>query len=361
MSLNKKLAKYGVILVAAITVATAVQAQNITTQYAYAEEVTANDPALNRMLYLDYSIPSQPERSWLTGEVVTPAGYTVEPADELEGYPYYTITGSDGKSYSAGDSITVEDPLVNHANPEDNVLYYRYYSVDPNASTSEAPAPSTAPSTSEAPAPSTAPSTSEAPAPSTAPSTSEAPAPSTAPSTSEAPAPSTAPSTSEAPAPSTAPSTSEAPAPSTAPSTSESPNTSTSPSTSEAPTVEKPSQKADDKTTATDKAKDTKANKADKSKNANSKKAAATKDNSVANKAAEKSNATSAPTEQAKDTTAKANNPDTGNSQAIVKEAAGTVDTAAVNHNDNNGFLAALLGFAAAALALIGFQSKKEK
>ena len=313
MSLNKKLAKYGVILVAAITVATAVQAQNITTQYAYAEEVTANDPALNRMLYLDYSIPSQPERSWLTGEVVTPAGYTVEPADELEGYPYYTITGSDGKSYSAGDSITVEDPLVNHANPEDNVLYYRYYSVDPNASTSEAPAPSTAPSTSEAPAPSTAPSTSEAPAPSTAPSTSE------------------------------------------------SPNTSTSPSTSEAPTVEKPSQKADDKTTATDKAKDTKANKADKSKNANSKKAAATKDNSVANKAAEKSNATSAPTEQAKDTTAKANNPDTGNSQAIVKEAAGTVDTAAVNHNDNNGFLAALLGFAAAALALIGFQSKKEK
>ncbi len=299
MSLNKKLAKYGVILVAAITVATAVQAQNITTQYAYAEEVTANDPALNRMLYLDYSIPSQPERSWLTGEVVTPAGYTVEPADELEGYPYYTITGSDGKNYSVGDNITVEDPLVNHANPEDNVLYYRYYSVDPNASTSEAPAPSTAPSTSEAPAPSTAPSTSEAPA------------------------------------------------------------------------VEKPSQKADDKTTATEKAKadkkaDSKPAKAEKSKDANSKKAAATKDNSVANKAAEKSNATSAPTEQAKDTTAKANNPNAGNSQAIVKEAAGTVDTAAVNHNDNNESSATLLGFAAAALIglfqYIGlFQSKKEK
>ena len=287
MSLNKKLAKYGVILVAAITVATAGQAQNITTQYAYAEEVTANDPALNRMLYLDYSIPSQPERSWLTGEVVTPAGYTVEPADELEGYPYYTITGSDGKNYSVGDNITVEDPLVNHANPEDNVLYYRYYSVDPNASTSEAPAPSTAPSTSEAPA------------------------------------------------------------------------------------VEKPSQKADDKTTATEKAKadkkaDSKPAKAEKSKDANSKKAAATKDNSVANKAAEKSNATSAPTEQAKDTTAKANNPNAGNSQAIVKEAAGTVDTAAVNHNDNNESSATLLGFAAAALIglfqYIGlFQSKKEK
>jgi len=294
MSLNNKFAKYGVVLIAAITVATAVQAQNITTQYAYAEEVTANDPALNRMLYLDYSAPEDSTVGWLTGEVVTPTGYTVEPAYELEGFPYYTITGSDGKSYSAGDTITVEDPLVNHANPEDNVLYYRYYSVDPNASTSEAPAPSTSPSTSEAPAPST------------------------------------------------------------------------SPSTSEAPAVEKPSQKTDDKTTATEKAKadkkaDSKPAKAEKSKDANSKKAAATKDNSVANKAAEKSNATSAPTEQAKDTTAKANNPNAGNSQSIVKEAAGTVDTAAVNHNDNNGFLAALLGFAAAALALIGFQSKKEK
>ena len=328
MSLNNKFAKYGVVLIAAITVATAVQAQNITTQYAYAEEVTANDPALNRMLYLDYSAPEDSTVGWLTGNVVTPAGYTVRPADEVEGFPYYTITGSDGKSYSAGDTITVEDPLVNHANPEDNVLYYRYYSVDPNASTSEAPAPSTSPSTSEAPAPSTSPSTSEAPAPSTSPSTSEAPAPSTSPSTSEAPAPST------------------------------------SPSTSEAPAVEKPSQKADDKTTATDKAKadkkaDSKPAKTEKSKDANSKKAAATKDNSVANKAAEKSNATSAPTEQAKDTTAKTNNPDTGNSQSIVKEAAGTVDTAAVNHNDSNGFLATLLVSVAA--ALIGlFQYKKQ-
>ena len=280
MSLNNKFAKYGVVLIAAITVATAVQAQNITTQYAYAEEVTANDPALNRMLYLDYSAPEDSTVGWLTGEVVTPTGYTVEPAYELEGFPYYTITGSDGKSYSAGDTITVEDPLVNHANPEDNVLYYRYYSVDPNASTSEAPAPSTSPSTSEAPA------------------------------------------------------------------------------------VEKPSQKTDDKTTATDKAKadkkaDSKPAKTEKSKDANSKKAAATKDNSVANKAAEKSNATSAPTEQAKDTTAKTNNPDTGNSQSIVKEAAGTVDTAAVNHNDSNGFLATLLVSVAA--ALIGlFQYKKQ-
>ena len=312
MSLNNKLAKYGIVLIATITVATAVQAQNITTQYVYAEEVTANDPALNRLLYLDYSSPEDPTLSWLTGDVVTPAGYTVEPAEELEGYPYYTITGSDGKSYSVGDNITVEDPLVNHANPEDNVLYYRYYSVDPNASASETPAPST----SETQSTSTAPATSETPAPST----------------------------------------------------SETQSTSTAPATSETPAVEKPSQKTDDKTTATDKAKDAKVvdkkadskpAKTEKSKDANSKKAAATKDNSVANKAAEKSNATSAPTEQAKDTTAKANNPNAGNSQSIVKEAAGTVDTAAVNHNDNNGFLATLLVSVAA--ALIGlFQYKKQ-
>jgi|GEM_PF-1660388 len=359
MSLNNKFpkyGKYGIVLVAAITVATAVQAQNITTHYAYAEEVTANDPALNRMLYLDYSAPEDPTISWLTGNVVTPAGYTVRPADELEGYPYYTITGSDGKNYSVGDNITVEDPLVNHANPEDNVLYYRYYSVDPNAGTS------TSPSTSESPAPSVSPSTSESPAPSVSPSTSESPNTSEAPGTSTSPSTSESPNTSEAPGTSTSPSTSESPAPSVSPSTSESPNT------SEAPAVEKPSQKTDDKTTATDKAKvdkkaDSKPAKTEKSKDANSKKAAATKDNSVANKVAEKSNATSAPAEQAKDTTAKTNNPDTGNSQSIVKEAAGTVDTAAVNHNDNNGFLATLLGFAAAALALIGlFQSsKKEK
>ena len=332
MSLNNKLAKYGIVLIATITVATAVQAQNITTQYVYAEEVTANDPALNRLLYLDYSSPEDPTLSWLTGDVVTPAGYTVEPAEELEGYPYYTITGSDGKSYSVGDNITVEDPLVNHANPEDNVLYYRYYSVDPNASASETPAPST----SETQSTSTAPATSETPAP----------------------------STSETQSTSTAPATSETPAPST----SETQSTSTAPATSETPAVEKPSQKTDDKTTATDKAKDAKVvdkkadskpAKTEKSKDANSKKAAATKDNSVANKAAEKSNATSAPTEQAKDTTAKANNPNAGNSQSIVKEAAGTVDTAAVNHNDNNGFLATLLVSVAA--ALIGlFQYKKQ-
>ena len=276
MSLNNKFAKYGVVLIAAITVATAVQAQNITTQYAYAEEVTANDPALNRMLYLDYSAPEDSTVGWLTGNVVTPAGYTVRPADEVEGFPYYTITGSDGKSYSAGDTITVEDPLVNHANPEDNVLYYRYYSVDPNASTSEAPAPSTSPSTSEAPA------------------------------------------------------------------------------------VEKPSQKADDKTTATDKAKNAKADKkADSKKAKDQVKTEKSKDATVAAKddSTSKKAEASAPAEQAKAVKANTN----ANSQDnIVKEADGTVDTAAV-HNDNTGFLLTVLGFVSAAFIGLRKTKKEEK
>ena len=303
MSLNNKFAKYGIVLVAAITVATAAQSssQAIATQRVYAEEVTNVNYSDSRMFYA-YSAqyPDEPNSGGMAGRVVTPSSpYVVgENFYEAGTYDHYDVFDDTGKHYNVGDVITVDDPLVNHPNEEDNRLYYYYYPLNPN--TSETPGTSTSPSTSEAPAPSVSPSTSE------------------------------------------------------------------SPNTSETPAVEKPSQKTDDKTTATEKAKadkkaDSKPAKAEKSKDANSKKAAATKDNSVANKAAEKSNATSAPTEQAKDTTAKANNPNAGNSQSIVKEAAGTVDTAAVNHNDNNGFLAALLGFAAAALALIGFQSKKEK
>ena len=310
----KKFAKFGIVLVAAITVATAAQSQGVVTQHVYAEEVT-NESNYNdyRMFYVYSAIyPNSPNDGSMAGRVIKPDDpYVVDENFRKPGtYDHYDVFDDTGKHYNVGDVITVDDPLVNHPNEEDNRLYYYYYPLTP--STSETPGTSTSPSTSESPAPSVSPSTSESP------------------------------------------------------NTSETPGTSTSPSTSESPAVEKPSQKADDKTTATDKAKDAKANKADskpakadKSKDANSKKAAATKDNSVANKAAEKSNATSALTEQAKDTTAKTNNPDTGNSQSIVKEAAGTVDTAAVNHNDNNGFLATLLVSVAA--ALIGlFQYKKQ-
>ena len=199
--------------------------------------ISDNDPSLNRMLYLNYSVADDPKRSWLTGDVVTPKGYTVMPADELEGYPYYTITGSNGKNYSVGDVITTEEPgLFGHANYEDDALYYRYYRTNPN-SVSETPAVSTTPATSEAPAVSTTPATSETPAVSTTPATSEAPAVSTTPATSETPAVSTTPTTSEAPAVSTTPATSETPAVSTTPATSETPAASTTPTTSEAPAV----------------------------------------------------------------------------------------------------------------------------
>ena len=311
MSLNNKVikfAKYGIVLVATITVATAAQSQGIgiATQHVYAEEATSYSEDY-RMFYIkDSFYPNLEDYMGLSGRVTTTnEPYTVEEGFITPEYPYYTIVGSDGKTYSVGDTITVDNPLVNHPNENDNVLYYYHYPSDPNAATSEAPAPSVSPSTSESPNTSTSPSTSEAPAPSTAPSTSEA----------------------------------------------------------SKPAVEKPSQKADDKTTATDKAKDTKANKADskpakadKSKDANSKKAAAAKDNSVENKA-EKANANSAPAEQAKTNA----NPSVENSQAIVKEASGTVDTAA-NHNNNSGFFATLLGFAAFVVTLFGlFQNKEEK
>lgn len=177
LSINK-FSKYGIVLVAAITLATTVQTQfGQSSTKVYAEETATsdNDPRLNRMLYLNYSSPDDPTIGWLTGNVVTPKGYIVQPADEVEGYPYYTITGSNGKRYSVGDVITTEEPgLFGHANYEDDALYYRYYRTNPN-SVSEAPAVSETPATSEAPAVSTTPATSEAPAVSTTPATSLVP------------------------------------------------------------------------------------------------------------------------------------------------------------------------------------------
>ena len=204
---------------------------NSTTPATSENPISDNDPRLNRMLYINVSSPDDPTLGWLTGEVVTPKGYIVKSAGEVEGFPYFTITGSNGKNYSVGDIITTEEPgLFGHANYEDDALYYRYYRTNPN-SVSEAPANNTTPATSEAPAVSTTPATSEAPANSTTPATSETPAVSTTPATSEAPAASTAPATSETPAVSTTPTTSEAPAASTTPATSEAPAVSTTPAT----------------------------------------------------------------------------------------------------------------------------------
>ena len=300
MSTNniKKFAKYGLVLVAAITIATAAQAQQGTMQKIYADETTTTVDATNsRMFYLKYALSDQPEISWMQGAVVGPNGYTVQAPDDVDGYPYYTITGPQGNQYSVGDKITTEEPgLFGHTNPEDDALNYLYYKTDPNASTSEAPAPSTSPSTSEAPAPSTSPSTSEAP------------------------------------------------------------------SASEAakPAVEKPSQKADDKTTATDKAKNAKADKkADSKKAKDQVKTEKSKDATVAAKddSTSKKAEASAPAEQAKAVKANTN----ANSQDnIVKEADGTVDTAAVHNDNNGGAILTLLGLVSA--AFIGlFKNKKEE
>ena len=297
MSNNKKIAKfakYGLALIAAITIATAAQSQQGTMQKVYADETTTTVDATNsRMFYLKYALSDQPEISWMQGAVVGPNGYTVQAPDDVDGYPYYTITGPQGNQYSVGDKITTEEPgLFGHTNPEDDALNYLYYKTDPNASTSEAPAPSTSPSTSEAPAPSTSPSTSEA--------------------------------------------------------------------ANKDHAVEKPSQKADDKTTATDKAKNAKADKkADSKKAKDQEKTEKSKDATVAAKddSTSKKAEASAPAEQAKAVKANTN----ANSQDnIVKEADGTVDTAAVHNDNNGGFLLTMLGFVSA--AVIGlFKNKKEE
>ena len=289
MSNNKKIAKfakYGLALIAAITIATAAQSQQGTMQKVYADETTTTVDATNsRMFYLKYALSDQPEISWMQGAVVGPNGYTVQAPDDVDGYPYYTITGPQGNQYSVGDKITTEEPgLFDHTNPEDDALNYLYYRSDPNASTSEAPAPSTSPSTSEAP------------------------------------------------------------------------------SASEAakPAVEKPSQKADDKTTATDKAKNAKADKkADSKKAKDQVKTEKSKDATVAAKddSTSKKAEASAPAEQAKAVKANTN----ANSQDnIVKEADGTVDTAAVHNDNNGGAILTLLGLVSA--AFIGlFKNKKEE
>ena len=198
LSINK-FSKYGIVLVAAITLATAVQTQfGQSSTKVYAEE-TASDANYKdyRMFYVysaDY--PDEPNSGGMAGRVIKPSEpYVVDENFRAPGtYSHYDVFDDTGKHYNVGDIITVNDPLVNHKNEEDNRLYYYYYPLNSD-NTSEAPANSTTPATSETPAVSTTPATSEAPAASTAPATSETPAVNTTPTTSEAPAVSTTPAT----------------------------------------------------------------------------------------------------------------------------------------------------------------------
>ena len=296
-----KFAKFGIVLLSTVTIATVAQSQqgNVS-HHVYAEEVSQPDYDSWRMFYVhsaDY--PNDPNDGGMAGRVITPDSPYVVGNESFRApgtYSRYEVFDDTGKRYNPGDTITVDDPVVNHVNEEDNnIYYYYYYPLDPSASETPAPAPSTSPSTSEAPAPSTSPSTSEA--------------------------------------------------------------------ANKDHAVEKPSQKADDKTTATDKAKNATDKKTDskkakdqvkteKSEGATSEKTVAAKDNSTS-KTAE----ASAPAEQAKAVKANTN----ANSQDnIVKEADGTVDTAAVHNDNNGGFLLTMLGFVSA--AVIGlFKNKKEE
>ena len=295
-----KFAKFGIVLLSTVTIATVAQSQqgNVS-HHVYAEEVSQPDYDSWRMFYVhsaDY--PNDPNDGGMAGRVITPDSPYVVGNESFRApgtYSRYEVFDNTGKRYNPGDTITVDDPVVNHVNEEDNNIYYYYYPLDPSASETPAPAPSTSPSTSEAPAPSTSPSTSEA--------------------------------------------------------------------ANKDHAVEKPSQKADDKTTATDKAKNATDKKTDskkakdqvkteKSEGATSEKTVAAKDNSTS-KTAE----ASAPAEQAKAVKANTN----ANSQDnIVKEADGTVDTAAVHNDNNGGFLLTMLGFVSA--AVIGlFKNKKEE
>ena len=295
-----KFAKFGIVLLSTVTIATVAQSQQGNVSHrVYAEEVSQPDYDSWRMFYVhsaDY--PNDPNDGGMAGRVITPDVPYVVGNESFRApgtYSRYEVFDDTGKRYNPGDTITVNDPVVNHANEEDNNIYYYYYPLDPSASETPAPAPSTSPSTSEAPAPSTSPSTSEA--------------------------------------------------------------------ANKDHAVEKPSQKADDKTTATDKAKNATDKKTDskkakdqvkteKSEGATSEKTVAAKDNSTS-KTAE----ASAPAEQAKAVKANTN----ANSQDnIVKEADGTVDTAAVHNDNNGGFLLTMLGFVSA--AVIGlFKNKKEE
>ena len=196
----KKLSKYGIVLVAAVTLTTAVQAQfGQSSTKVYAEE-TASDANYEdyRMFYAYFAeYPDDPNSGAMSGRVTTVSKpYIV--GEEPFGPGSYDIFDITGKHYNVGDVITINEPFLNHKDEEDNRLYY-YYHPQNSDNTSEAPAVSTTPATSEAPAVSTTPTTSEAPAASTTPATSEAPAASTTPATSETPAVSTTPATSLVP------------------------------------------------------------------------------------------------------------------------------------------------------------------
>lgn len=175
LSINK-LSKYGIVLVAAVTLTTAVQTQfGQSSTKVYAEE-TASDANYEdyRMFYAYFAeYPDDPNSGAMSGRVTTVSKpYIV--GEEPFGPGSYDIFDITGKHYNVGDVITINEPFLNHKDEEDNRLYY-YYHPQNSDNTSEAPAVSTTPATSETLVVSTTPATSEAPAVSTTPATSLVP------------------------------------------------------------------------------------------------------------------------------------------------------------------------------------------
>ena len=151
LSINK-FSKYGIVLVAAITLATAVQTQfGQSSTKVYAEE-TASDPNYKdwRMFYAYFAeYPDDPNYGAMSGRVTTVSEpYIV--GEEPYGPGSYDIFDITGKHYNVGDVITINEPFLNHKNEEDNRLYY-YYHPQNSDNTSETPAVSTTPATSLVP------------------------------------------------------------------------------------------------------------------------------------------------------------------------------------------------------------------
>ena len=122
----KKLSKYGIVLVAAVTLTTAVQAQfGQSSTKVYAEE-TASDANYEdyRMFYAYFAeYPDDPNSGAMSGRVTTVSKpYIV--GEEPFGPGSYDIFDITGKHYNVGDVITINEPFLNHKDEEDNRLYY---------------------------------------------------------------------------------------------------------------------------------------------------------------------------------------------------------------------------------------------
>lgn len=174
MSINK-LSKYGIVLVAAVTVATVAQSQfNQSSSKVYADEIASTAPKTSEapsttpatseasavvLTSENSEAPATSENSRDKDETVEDksfffryvehtdsgdieSGTGVFSSDEdgrfvlPEGddyrYSYYTITSDDGKSFKAGDVIPYDSPLLNHPHFDDNPITYTFYKNKPS-------------------------------------------------------------------------------------------------------------------------------------------------------------------------------------------------------------------------------------